>query len=301
MNDYAVETVGLTKYYGERLGIGDVSIKVPSGSIYGLLGPNGAGKTTMIRLLLGFLRPTSGQARVAGFNIRSQTLKVRENVGYLPGEVRLFNHLTGYKTLKYLAGLRETDCLLRAEQLARRLDLDLHLKMRFCSRGMRQKLALIQAMMHDPAVLILDEPTNSLDPLMQQEVYDLLREYAREGGTVFFSSHIISEVERICDYVAIVRAGHLVADDTIQQLRKRSLQHVRLELKNGAALPDPLPEGLQLVSQDGSLVHLVAEGAVEPLRKILTTLDVEYLTIEPPSLEEVFMRFYRKEVVDHAP
>lgn len=300
MSDYAIETFGLTKYYGRRRGLEDLTIKVPIGSIYGFLGPNGAGKTTMIRCLLGLLKPTAGAARAAGYDIRREAFMVRQNVGYLPGEVRLFNHLTGYRTLKFLAGLRGRDCRARAEMLAERLNLDLRLKVRYCSRGMRQKLALIQAMMHDPILLILDEPTNSLDPLMQQEVYDLLQAYARDGGSIFFSSHVISEVERICDRVAIVRDGLLVADDTIQQLRKRSIQHIRLELKDGAELPEPLPEGLEVIARDGRFVHLITEGAVEPLRKILTMLEVEYLTIEPPSLEEVFMRFYRKDAAEDA-
>jgi len=297
MTEYAIETYGLTKYYGRRLGIGDVSIRVSAGSIYGFLGPNGAGKTTMIRVLLGFLKPTSGRAFVAGYDVRRQSQEVRRNVGHLPGEVRLFSRLTGYATLKYLANLRGRDCRNRANQLAEILDLDLKLKVRYYSRGMRQKLGLIQAMMHDPEVLMLDEPTNSLDPLMQQVVYDLLREHSNNGGTVFFSSHIISEVERICDGVAIVREGRLVADDTIDQLRRKSIQHVRLILRDGSKLPDLLPDGMRLIDREGPNVHLAVEGPVEPLREVLSRLELEYLTIEPPSLEEVFMRFYREPTI----
>jgi len=294
MYEYAIQTAGLTKYYGRRRGILDVSIQVPTGSIYGFLGPNGAGKTTMIRLLLGFLRPSSGVAYIGGFDVRRQSLDVRENVGYLPGEIRFFNHLTGYRTVAYLSRLRGTDCRQRAAFLARKLDLDLNLKVRYCSRGMRQKLGLIQAMMHDPAVLILDEPTNSLDPLMQQQVYDLLRDYAATGGTVFFSSHIISEVERICDRAAIIRDGQLVADDAIAELRKRSIQHVRLVLKDNSQLPSPLPDGMRLVGQKGQDVYLIVEGSAEILQRLLRTIEVDYISIEPPSLEEVFLRFYRK-------
>ena len=293
MNEYAIETFALTQYYGRRRGIQDVWVLVPAGTIYGFLGPNGAGKTTTIRALLGFLRPTSGTARVAGYDIRRETLNVRRHTGYLPGEVRLFNRLTGYGTLKYFAQLRGTNCRTRAEELARLLDLDLNVKVRYYSRGMRQKLGLIQAMMHRPAVLILDEPTNSLDPLIQQVVYDLLRDYTAEGGTVFFSSHIISEVERICDRVGIIREGKLVADDAIEQLRQKSMQHVRLVLKTGSRLPDPLPEGMRLMRSDGGQIHLLVEGPAELLRRLLVNLELEYLTIEPPSLEEVFLRFYR--------
>lgn len=294
MHDVAIETFGLTKYYGPRLAVDDISLSVPAGSIYGFLGPNGAGKTTTIRSLLGFLKPSAGRGTVVGYDIRRQTLRVRRNVGYLPGEVRLFNHLTGYKTLGYLAHLRGVNCRARAKELAATLDLDLRLKVRYYSRGMRQKLGFIQAMMHDPPVLILDEPTNSLDPLIQQVVYDLLRDYAAAGGTVFFSSHIINEVERICDRVAIIRRGKLVADDEIHQLRQKSIQHVRLIVKEGTTLPETLPDGMQVVRQNGDQVHLLVEGPAEQLRQLLIALELEYLTIEPPSLEEVFLRFYRE-------
>jgi len=299
MNDYAIETFALTKYYGRRLGAADVSLAVPTGSIYGFLGPNGAGKTTTIRLLLGFLKPTAGEGTVVGYDIKSQTLHVRRNVGYLPGEVRLFSHLTGYRTLKYLAGLRGADCRTRAEELAQILDLDLSLKVRYYSRGMRQKLGFIQAMMHDPPVLILDEPTNSLDPLVQQVVYDLLGDYAAAGGTVFFSSHIIAEVERICDHVLIIRRGRVVADDEVRQLREKSIQHIRLILKEHSNMPDHLPEGVQVTRHNGQEFHLRVEGPTELLRTLLGSLELEYLTIEPPRLEEIFLRFYHKDDPDH--
>jgi ABC-2 type transport system ATP-binding protein len=197
--------------------------------------------------------------------------------------------------LKLLARLRDTDCRRRTEELARALDLDLNLKIRYYSRGMRQKLGIIQAMMHDPRVLILDEPTNSLDPLIQQAVYELIIQYAGRGGTVFFSSHIINEVERICNRVAIVRAGRLVEDDDIDTLRIRATQHVNLVLKPDANLTEPLPEGVQLVSVEGRQVHLTISGSPQPLIGYLNSLPVDFLTIESGNLEEIFMRFYRQE------
>jgi len=295
----AIEIAGLTKYYGRRRGVLDLTLAVPRGMIHGFLGPNGAGKTTTIRLLLGFLKPSSGTARICGFDIRKQSLAIRSRVGYLPGEVRFFNHLSGYGMLKLLADLRDQDCRSRAEELARILDLDLSLKIRFHSRGMRQKLGIIQAMMHDPEVLILDEPTNSLDPLVQQTVYHLLKDYASRGGTIFFSSHIISEVERICHRVAIIRAGRLVTDDNIDDLRAKSTPHVMLVLKPGGELTEPLPEGLQVESVEGRQIYLVSTGPSVQLLEYLSKLPVEYLTIEGASLEEVFMRYYRQERENH--
>jgi ABC-2 type transport system ATP-binding protein len=294
-SENAIEIFSLTKYYGRRRGIAELTLQVPQGSVYGFLGPNGAGKTTTLRLLLGFLKPTFGTARIAGLDIVKQSLSIREQVGYLPGEVRFWNHLNGYSMLKLLARLRGADCRKRTEELARALDLDLTLKIRYYSRGMRQKLGIIQAMMHDPKVLILDEPTNSLDPLMQQAVYELLNQYSSRGGTVFFSSHIINEVERICNRVAIIRAGRLVEDDDIDTLRARSTQHVNLILKQDVKLLEPLPEGLQVVSIEGRQVHLTVSGPVQPLIGYLNSLPVDFLTIESGNLEEIFMRFYRQE------
>ena len=291
----SIETFALTKYYGRRRGVSDLFLQVQQGSIFGFLGPNGAGKTTTIRLLLGFLRPTAGTAQVLGYDIIRQSTRARHLVGYLPGEVRLFHHLTGKATLRYLAALRGIKGLGIARRLADTLDLDLSLKVRAYSRGMRQKLGLIQAMMHRPLLLILDEPTNSLDPLVQQKVYELLEDFARQGGTVFFSSHIINEVERICHRVAIIRRGRMVANDSVDKLRQKSLQHVRLVLKTDQPLPQPLPDDLHMVSQQDQQVHFTWRGPVDGLIKYLAAVDVEHLTIEPPSLEEVFMEFYQED------
>jgi len=297
--EYAVEISGLTKYYGRRRGVTDLTLNVTRGTIHGFLGPNGAGKTTTLRLLLGFLKPTSGWAKVCGFDMAKQSMAVRAVTGYLPGDVRFFNHLSGWAMLKLLADMRGVECHDRAEELAEALDLDLNLKIRTHSRGMRQKLGIIQAMMHDPEVLILDEPTNSLDPLVQQTVYHLLKQYASRGGTVFFSSHIISEVERICNRVAIIRSGRLVADENIDELRAKSIPHIMLILKPESQLIEPLPEGLEVESVEGRQIHLVSSLPTEQMLAYLSQLPVEFLTIEGASLEEVFMRFYRHEKENH--
>jgi ABC-2 type transport system ATP-binding protein len=293
----AIEIDGLSKHYGRRRGVENLRLNVEKGSLYGFLGPNGAGKTTTIRLLLGLLKPSSGSARICGLDIRKKNLKIREHVGYLPGDVRFYNHLSGYRMLKLIADLRGYECRSRAEELAKFLDLDLSIKIRTHSRGMKQKLGIIQAMMHDPEVLILDEPTNGLDPLVQKRVYDLLQEYAEDGGTVFFSSHIISEVERICHRVAIIREGRLVADDNVASLQAKSvqIQYVNLTLKTGSSLPKPLPAGLQIIMENKTHIQLKTLGSAEQLVKYLSTLPLEHVTIENPSLEDVFMQFYREE------
>jgi ABC-2 type transport system ATP-binding protein len=300
--DRPIEIDRLTKRYGSRRGVQDLHLAVEKGSIYGFLGPNGAGKTTTIRLLLGLLRPTSGTARICGLDVVKRNLAIREKIGYLPGEVHFFNHLTGYAMLKYLADLRRLDCRENAEKLAHVLDLNLAIKIRCHSRGMRQKLGIIQAMMHAPEVLILDEPTNSLDPLVQQTVYELLEDYARNGGTIFFSSHIISEVERICNRVAMIRDGRIVADDNIEDLRAKStqIQHVHLSLKDASSLSTPLPAGLKIVSQTGRQYHLVNVGPAQTLLDYLHRNPIEHIAIESPNLEEVFMQFYRSQESNHA-
>lgn len=299
--DHPIEINGLTKCYGRRRGVQDLHLTVSRGSIYGFLGPNGAGKTTTIRLLLGLLRPTSGSAKICGLDIVKRSLAIRSKIGYLPGEVHFFNHLSGYAMLRYLSDLRGLDCQAKAEQLAQAMELDLSIKVRAHSRGMRQKLGIIQAMMHEPEVLILDEPTNSLDPLVQQTVYELLEKYARDGGTIFFSSHIISEVERICHRVAMIRDGRIVADDSIEDLRAKStrIQHVNLALKPGCTLSSPLPQGLQIASHAGRQYHLVNMGPAQSLLDYLNHNPIESVTIESPSLEEVFMQFYRTEESNH--
>jgi len=293
----AIDIDGLTKRYGRRRGVENLRLNVEKGSIYGFLGPNGAGKTTTIRLLLGLLKPSSGSARICGLDVRKKSTKIREHVGYLPGDVRFYNHLSGYRMLKLIADLRGLECRSRAEELAKILDLNLSLKIRTHSRGMKQKLGIIQAMMHNPEVLILDEPTNGLDPLVQKRVYDLLQDYAEEGGTVFFSSHIISEVERICNRVAIIRDGRLVADDDVTTLRAKSvqIQYVNLTLKNGKSLPSPLPAGFQIIVENKTHIQMKALGSTEQLLQYLSTLPLEQVTIENPSLEDVFMQFYREE------
>ncbi len=223
----AISTIGLTKFYGQHRGVLDVNLDIREGEVFGLLGPNGAGKTTCIRVFLDFIRATSGTATVLGLNSRTDSLKIRQKVGYLPGEFVTYEKLTAHELLEYFANLRD-HTLERAKTLADRFNLDLSRKIGELSRGNRQKVGLIQAFMSDPELLILDEPTTGLDPLLQQEFHEVVLEEAKAGKTLFISSHVLSEVEIICDRVGIIREGSLVAVEEISALRERALTRVEI-------------------------------------------------------------------------
>ncbi len=237
----AIRTEGLTKTYGRKVrGIEDVSLEVGEGEVFGFLGPNGAGKTTTIRTLLGLMRPTGGRAEVFGLDVRRRSVEVRESVGNLPGEFTLEDRMTGEGLLRFFARLRGVSDLGYAWELAGRLGADLKRPMRRLSRGNKQKIGLVQAMFHRPPLLILDEPTGGLDPLVQEEFLDIIEEVRGEGRTVFFSSHVLAEVERVCDRVGIIREGQLVDVEPTRALVDKAFRHVVLTFD---APVDPRPFG----------------------------------------------------------
>jgi len=300
-----IETAGLTKHYGggvlplrrrERVrALSDLSIEVGETEIFGFLGPNGAGKTTTIRLLLGFLHPTAGDARVLGHDIRRDGIELRRDIGYLPGGIALYDTLTGEQVLDYLGRLYRRPSLLRAE-LADRLELaqaTLRRPVRDYSRGMRQKIGIIQALQHDPALAILDEPTEGLDPLMQRVFYDILDERRRAGRTIFFSSHVLSEVERVCDRVAIIREGQLVALEDVAGLLARRRRYVEIRLDGDAPALDGVP-GVSAVAQRDGLLTCQLEGDVGPFLAAIAGSPIRDLTIEPARLEEAFLEYYEQ-------
>src|SRR5919112_1904397 len=228
MMSAAIETEGLTKQYGKNRGIKQVDLTVEGGEVFGFLGPNGAGKTTTIRTLLGFLHPSGGRAWLFGMDIRKKSVEIRARVGNLPGEFALEDRMTGEELLRFFARLRGVKDLGYAHELAGRLGADLGRPMRRLSRGNKQKVGLIQAMFHRPPLLILDEPTGGLDPLVQEEFLEIVGEVRAEGRTVFFSSHVLSEVERVCDRVGIVRGGELVDVENTSTLVNKAFRHVSL-------------------------------------------------------------------------
>ena len=294
-SDSVVHTEELTKHYGKRRGILGVNLDVRSGEVFGYLGPNGAGKTTTIRTLLGLLRPSSGAAAVLGYDIVRQSLEIRRSIGYLPGELTIYDNLTGAEFLSYLGHLRGGVDWDFVEQLADRLNCELSPRIRALSHGNRQKLGLIQAFMGRPSLLILDEPTIGLDPLMQQEFYLLLAEVRKDGRTVFLSSHIMPEVERVCDRVAIIREGSVVTVEDVATLKSRALRRLEIhfaepvsaERFNGI-------DGVRDVTVQDSILSCTVVGELDALVKAAAESHVVNVISQEPSLEEVFLTYYQR-------
>ncbi len=291
----AIEIRGLSKSYGRVQALRGVDLEVKCGEILGFLGPNGAGKTTTIRCLLDLIRPQAGTVRVLGIDPRKDPVAVRSRVGYLPGELNLEGNLTVEGVLRYFNDLRGR----RVEwgyvrQLASRLDLNLSIPIKNLSKGNKQKVGLVQALMARPELLLLDEPTSGLDPLMQQEVYRLLREAQANGATVFFSSHVISEVEALADRVAIIREGVIVEEVEPGSLTDLSLRRIRVRFREPVDVK-PLVEldGVSLVARDGREVTVQVEGEVDRLIKALAAFPVSDIQTQHLSLEEVFLAYYR--------
>jgi ABC-2 type transport system ATP-binding protein len=292
MQETVIRLERLTKRYANGRGIADLTFAVAPGELFGYLGPNGAGKSTTIRTLLGFLTPDSGAASVAGHDIRAESVAVRAAVGYLPSDLALYDGLTGLEQIRFSLRVRGKEGeLKRAMALADRLEVDLNRKIKTLSRGQKQKVAITLAMAHDPAVLIFDEPTTGLDPLAQEVLHALMREEAARGKTILFSSHILSEVEALCDRVAIIRDGRIVTVDTIQALKQQRLKRVTVEFAAAAPNLADLP-GVREWKLNGRRASFAWVGAPQALLATLSTHDLVDIQIQDPSLEEVFMTFY---------
>ncbi len=291
--DAAIKTEQLTKSYGKNHGIRDVDLEVDEGEVFGFLGPNGAGKTTTIRMLLGFMRPTGGRAEVFGLDTQRESVEVRARVGNLPGEFALENRTTGEDLLKFFARLRGVGSLGYARELAERFGADLHRPMRRLSRGNKQKIGLIQAMFHRPPLLILDEPTGGLDPLVQEEFLDVVEETKAEGRTVFFSSHVLSEVERVSDRVGIIRSGELVAVEPTHRLVDKAFRHVTLTFDGPVdARPfDALP-GVEGLKVDGPRLSFTLHSEPDAMVRLAAQHRLVGMEYERPSLEEIFLTYY---------
>ena len=290
-----IETNQLTKSYGKNRGIIDVTFQVEEGEVFGFLGPNGAGKTTTIRLLMALLRADSGTASIAGLDCWQQSVEIKRQVGYLPGEPSLDPNLTGGQILEYFGHLRGGIDQTYLKQLIKRLDLDPSRKFRQYSSGNKRKVVLIQAFMHRPRVLILDEPTNGLDPLNQQEFGRMVAEVRAEGRTIFLSSHILSEVEQICNRVGIIREGQLVRLGGVAELK--DIQRHEITITFADAVPAGEFKALDGVAQvetlaDGHTLRLVVQGAADAVIKAAAQHAVVTLTSHEPSLEDIFLRYY---------
>jgi ABC-2 type transport system ATP-binding protein len=293
----AVSIRGLTKRYGKLTAVSKLDLEACPGEILGFLGLNGAGKTTTIRILLDLLRPTEGNASILGYDCQKQSLQARSVVGYLPGELGVYLDLTGREVLNLLARLcSHTLNEKYRNELRERFefpDKDLRRKLREYSTGMKRKLGLLQALESDPPLLILDEPTEGLDPITQESFYELLSDLKNRGRTVFMSSHVLSEVARVCDRIALLRAGQLALLSSVDEIRKLAPRRVRVLFSEDVELNDSLPTGYQMIEVKPRVWTLAVEGTLGGLLKFLAPLPVQDFELEEPRLEDVLIKYYR--------
>ena len=288
-----IETDDLTKYYGSTRGIEGLNLEVRQGEVFGFLGPNGAGKTTTIRLVLDLIRPSRGAARVFALDARRDAIRIHARTGYLPGELALYDGLTGTEMLQYAANLRGGVDWPFVDQLAERLRCDLSRSIGTLSTGNKHKVGLIHALMHRPELLILDEPTSGLDPLVQQEFQQLLEEVRAEGRTVFLSSHILPEVENVCDRVGIIRKGQLVTVQQVDALKESALSHLEFRFGSEVSVDEfaSLP-GVREATAEGTVVRCTVAGSVDAVLKAAARHEVLHVVSHEPSLEQVFLAYY---------
>jgi len=296
MTATAIQTRGLAKRYGHHQALAGIDLDVPVGQVFGYLGPNGAGKTTTIRLLVGLLRPTAGTASVLGLDVVRERDAMQRRIGYLPGDFAAYPDLTGERYLRFLAGLRGGVDWNVVTSTAKRLDLDLARRIGTLSHGNRQKVGILQAVMHEPELLVLDEPTAGLDPIIQHEFLDLISEFREAGRTVFLSSHILSEVEAVADSVGILSQGRLVVEESVEGLKAKALR--RLDLTFAGAPPVGLLSGLPGVSQvsiTDRTVHVSVAGSMAELLAVAAPYRIERLVTHEPDLEQIFLGYYERQ------
>ena len=285
---YAIETNHLTKYYGKSRGIEELNLTVNKGEFFGFIGPNGAGKSTTIRTLLGLIKSNSGSASVLGLDIQKDKEAILERIGYLPSETTFYAGMRGRDVLKLSADLRKRDCREEAEILCERLQLDSSKKVEELSFGNKKKLAIICALQHRPELLILDEPTGGLDPLMQREFFQILQERNAEGTTIFLSSHILAEVQRNCSRAGIIRDGKLIACDSVEALSRTNAKRVHVQ---GDVSVEELKEVRDLRSTEHGVTFLYG-GDIQSLLRVFAKQPIQDLSISEPDLEEIFMHYY---------
>ena len=287
-----IEIKNLTKYYGKQKGVENISLSVSEGEIFGFIGPNGAGKSTTIRTLLALIRPTAGGAEIFGKDCVKQAAEIARDVGYLPGESAWYDNMSARELARYAAELYGKKCDDRIDALAGRLQLDLKRKISDLSLGNKKKVGIVCALLHSPALIILDEPTSGLDPLIQREFFDILREENRRGATIFFSSHVLSEVQKICDRVAIIKSGSIINIQKINELRANSHKKISVTADQ---IPDGYfnEQGVENYKQDGGTAEFMYMGDVAFILGKINALAVRDLFIEEPTLEEIFMHYYQ--------
>lgn len=286
-----IEVNNLTKYYGKARGIVDVSFNEEEGEIFGFIGPNGAGKSTTIRLLLSLIHPTSGSAKVFGKDVATHGPEIRREIGYLPSEVYYYDGMKVSDLLKYSASFYECDCTQRIHELSETMELELNRRISDLSYGNKKKVGIVQGLLHSPKLLFLDEPTAGLDPLMQRKFFDLIREENARGVTVFFSSHILSEVQRLCTRVGIIREGNIVEISDIRTLQQNNYKKVRVTAEGLNPASFEL-QGVTNLQVENGTVNFFFKGDINAVLQKIGAFQVSDVTIEEPTLEEIFMHYY---------
>ena len=290
-----IKTENLTKYYGKHLGIKDLNLEINKGEIFGFLGPNGAGKSTTIRMILHLLRPSAGKVLIFGKRVSRYYAQIYKNLGNLPGELTMYEHLSGAYFLDYMNSFFNKESKWR-DELVEAFKLDstiLAKKLKYYSHGMKQKLGIIQALQNDPDLIIMDEPTEGLDPLNKVVLYNYLEKFKENGKTIFFSSHDLSEVEKICDRVGLVRSGELIALEHISDLKKKMVRRMEIYFKGKYNLPDFKDSNINIIDQQPDRLIITVKGNINPIIKTLAKYDINNLVFPEPSLEETFMQFYK--------
>ncbi|MBT2643191.1 ABC transporter ATP-binding protein [Bacillus sp. ISL-41] len=290
-----IEINNLTKMYGKARGIEDVSFDVKEGEIFGFIGPNGAGKSTTIRTLLSLIYPTSGSATIFGKDIITAAPEIKKDIGYLPSEVFYYDNMKVMELLKYSASFYKKDCTKRIKELADIMELDLTKKIDDLSLGNKKKVGIVQGLLHEPKLIILDEPTSGLDPLMQQKFFDLLEKENKKGATILFSSHILSEVQRLCDRVAIIKHGRIVTVEKISTLKENTYKKFKIESNSGIDKSLFDIEGVNQLEQDSGTISFLFKGNINSIMKKIAEIEIANLWVEEPDLEEIFMHYYEKE------
>ncbi len=287
-----IEIKNLTKYYGKVKGIEDVSFTIEEGEIFGFIGPNGAGKSTTIRTLLGLIFPTKGSANIFGKDCIKYGPEIRKDIGYLPSEVFYYDKMKVKDLLNYSASFYKKDCSERIKELADIMELDLSRRIEDLSYGNKKKVGIVQGLLHSPKLIILDEPTSGLDPLMQQKFFDIIAEENKKGATVFFSSHILAEVQQLCNRVAIIKDGSIVRVEQIAALREDNYKKITIRGKD-IKEADFVMEGCTEVKLNQDELKFYYKGDINTMTKAISSKEVKDLLIEEPTLEEIFMHYYK--------
>jgi ABC-2 type transport system ATP-binding protein len=290
-----IKIQNLTKYYGKAMGIENLNLEVDKGEIYGFIGPNGAGKSTTIRTLLSLIYPTSGSASIFGKDVVKHSKEIKKDIGYIPGEVNYYENMTVIELLKYSAALYNINANDRIKELAEVFEVNLKRKIQDLSLGNKKKVSILQSLLHRPKLLILDEPTNGLDPLMQSRFFDVLREENENGTTIFFSSHILTEVQKLCRKVAIIRNGRIIKEEDIKTLRSRQLKKVQIDFANDVNGNVFSIDGVTELEKKNHTYNFLFSGKINNLLRSIVDKDIMNLLIEEPSLEEIFMHYYINE------